>query len=265
MPRSLSTNQIDKLGARLRAARVIAADDRGLLERLLGDHALATAEVQQLLTERLGLETGSRVKREAGIIEKLRRQPSLPLSRMWDLGGVRVVRDMTRAEQDDLRDQLVAALADPTVKVLDRRASPRHGYRAMHVITQAQGCRVEIQVRTQLQHYWAELIETFAGVWGRQVRYGEPPDQPDMLIAGERSVTRAAFLELLSGFADRIAAYEETVGHIDLTERTLGEEVSGEDRDRVAVARQELQAVRSEILAVFRPMIEAGLIEGSSP
>lgn len=193
-----------------------------LLEQLLSDHAHATAEVQQLLIDRLGLETGSRVKREAGIIEKLRRQPSLPLSRMWDLGGVRVVRDMTRAEQDDLRDQIMVALADPAVKALDRRVSPRHGYRAVHVITQAQGCRVEIQIRTQLQHFWAELLETFAGGWGRQVRYGEPPDEPERLIGGEGSITRAAFLELLGGFADRIAAYEEAVGHVDLTERTLG-------------------------------------------
>jgi Region found in RelA / SpoT proteins len=264
VPRSLSTNQIDKLGARLRAASAIAPADRTLLERLLGDYARATAEVQQLLTDRLGLETGSRVKREAGIIEKLRRQPSLPLSRMWDLGGVRIVRDMTRAEQDDLRDRVVMCLADPSVKTLDRRASPRHGYRAVHIVTQAQGCRVEIQIRTQLQHYWAELIETFAGAWGRQVRYGEPPDEPDRQIAGEGSVTRAAFLDLLAGFSDRIAAYEETVGHVDMTERTLGEEVSGDERDQVAVAKQELQAMRADILAVFEPMIQAGLIEGSA-
>jgi hypothetical protein len=37
---------------------------------------------------------------------------------------------------------------------------------------------------------------------GRQVRYGELPDQPDLLIAGEGSITRATFLELLGGFAD---------------------------------------------------------------
>ena len=134
----------------------------------------------------------------------------------------------------------------------------------MHIVTQAQGCRVEIQIRTQLQHYWAELIETFAGAWGRQVRYGEPPDEPDRQIAGEGSVTRAAFLDLLAGFSDRIAAYEETVGHVDMTERTLGEEVSGDERDQVAVAKQELQAMRADILAVFEPMIQAGLIEGSA-
>lgn len=150
------------------------------------------------------------------------------------------------------------------MKALDRRVSPRHGYRAVHVITQAQGCRVEIQIRTQLQHFWAELLETFAGGWGRQVRYGEPPDEPERLIGGEGSITRAAFLELLGGFADRIAAYEEAVGHVDLTERTLGEQVSGDDRNQVAVTRRELQAIRADILAVFQPMIQAGLIDGSS-
>jgi hypothetical protein len=264
VPRSLSTNQIDKLGARLRIAQAIGPDDRALLEQLLGDHVRATAEVQQLLADRLGLETGSRVKREAAIVEKLRRQPSLPLSRMWDLGGVRVVRDMTRAEQDDLRDQIMVALADPGARALDRRASPRHGYRAVHVITQAQGCRVEIQVRTHLQHLWAELIETFAGAWGRQVRYGEPPDKPDTLIVGEGSITRAAFINLLHEFADLIATYEEADGHVDLTERTLGEQASGEDHAQVAVAKQELQAMRADILAVFQTMFQAGLIDGSS-
>lgn len=44
----------------------------------------------------------------------------------------------------------------------------------------------------------------------------------------------------------------------------LGEQVSGDDRNQVAVTRRELQAIRADILAVFQPMIQAGLIDGSS-
>ena len=53
---------------------------------------------------------------------------------------------------------------------------PMHGYRAVHVIVGYQRCTVEIQIRTPYQHRWAESFEKLADKWGRQIRYGEPPD-----------------------------------------------------------------------------------------
>ena len=62
-----------------------------------------------MLLERLGLQSTSRVKAPETIVAKLQRQPTLHLSRMQDIGGLRVVRDMTRMEQDELRDAIIAA------------------------------------------------------------------------------------------------------------------------------------------------------------
>ena len=50
----------------------------------------------------------------------------------------------------------------PQARVLDLRARPSHGYRAIHVAPMIDGYRVEVQVRTNLQHLWAELSETLA-------------------------------------------------------------------------------------------------------
>lgn len=258
MPRSLSTNQIDRLGARLRIVGMIAPADRDLLERLRADHFHATAEAQRLLIEQLGLETTSRVKTVETIVDKLRRQPTLPLSRMWDIGGLRTAREMTRSQQTELRDRVILVL--PDARVVDRCADPRQGYRAAHVLTTIERCRVEVQVRTRLQHLWAELMEWFAGQWGRQMRYGDPPLAPDAPVGPSGGLTRVEVYASLLRFADRIAAHEEAIDDIERAELELGEEASEDARSRLAVTRDELQAVRHELLSVFEPMIRAGLI-----
>jgi hypothetical protein len=50
-----------------------------------------------------------------------------------------------------------------------------HGYRAVHVIVFPEGAPIEIQVRTEWQHEWAEFFEKLADLVGRGIRYGEPP------------------------------------------------------------------------------------------
>jgi ppGpp synthetase/RelA/SpoT-type nucleotidyltranferase len=261
MPRSLSTNRIDKLGKRLRSSATITAEDRELLEQLRADHFRATAALQYLLLERLDLQSTSRVKAPETIVAKLQRQPTVPLSRMQDIGGLRVVRDMTRLAQNDLRDRLVAALPKDT-RVVDRRTDPRSGYRAVHVLTTAEGCRVEIQVRTRLQDLWAQLMEWLADRWGRQMRYGEPPTDPETPAAPESSWTRGRLYVVLLGFADHVASHEEAIEEIERAERSLGEEAPEDARSRLALTRAELQAVRQEILTVFETAIQAGLIGG---
>lgn len=41
---------------------------------------------------------------------------------------------------------------------------------------------VEIQVRTKLEDAWAQIFESVADRWGRQMRYGDEPQNPDAAI-----------------------------------------------------------------------------------
>jgi ppGpp synthetase/RelA/SpoT-type nucleotidyltranferase len=182
VPRSLSKSQIDKLGERLAAAPVASEEDLAQLQALRnGDYAAARDTVMAVLLS-LGVLPGeeltARLKTNATIIDKLRR--GTKLSSMQDVAGARVMRRMLLTEQD----QMVAAVAKrftgphgESPKIVDRRATPSFGYRAVHVVVRSNGCPVEIQVRTFLQHLWAQIFEDMADLpaFGRGVRYGEPP------------------------------------------------------------------------------------------
>lgn len=80
-----------------------------------------------------------------------------------------------RRAQDSLVARLSNLFEDSArpVKQVDRRADPRSGYRAVHLIVHVDDVPVEIQVRTELQHEWAEFFEKLADHLGRGIRYGE--------------------------------------------------------------------------------------------
>lgn len=71
------------------------------------------------------------------------------------------------------------------------------------MIAEVDGYLVEIQVRTRIQHWWAQLLEKIADAWGRQVRYGQEPTEPgadaggrtrrEVLIVYDRSSGRVIF------------------------------------------------------------------------
>ncbi len=121
----LSRSQIDQLGRRLRKTNPTTVEDLRLLEqvRILYEDSLTA--VITVLTD-LGLEPGSRMKTTGTIIEKLRRSPTMALSRMQDVAGARVVAEMNREEQDRLVERIVRRFDD--VEVNDRRANPSFGY-----------------------------------------------------------------------------------------------------------------------------------------
>lgn len=56
--------------------------------------------------------------------------------------------------------------------VLDRRANPSYGYRAVHVICQVGDRWVEVQIRTELQHWWAQLSEKLSDIRDPKIKYG---------------------------------------------------------------------------------------------
>jgi len=121
-------------------------------------------------------------------IAKLKRS-SLRLTQVQDIAGCRVVVPLARA-QDALMEQLTTA--HPEWRVVDRRERPSHGYRAVHVVAMVGGLPVELQIRTELQHQWAELSEA----WDRRfpgIKYGDGPG--DLLTILDQISDGIAFAE----------------------------------------------------------------------
>ena|SRR5882724_4465674 len=164
----LSKNQINRLGDRLRTGDVGESDLR-LLDNYRRSFTDAYEDVVVRIRDQLGLEpTGRPAKSKTSIIEKLRRERTR-LSRMQGIAGCRVIVPDILTQ-----DEVVAGLNGLFEKsiVVDRREHPSHGYRAVHVIVDSAGRLVEIQVRTSLQHLWAELSEKLSDVVDSAIKYG---------------------------------------------------------------------------------------------
>src|SRR5262249_32408172 len=131
----------------------------------------AYEQVFDYLTQ-LGLKPGGRAgKTTLSIRAKLIRERTR-LSRMQDIAGCRVIAENV-AEQDRIVGELKAKF--PEHEVFDRREKPSHGYRAVHFVAYISGMPVEIQIRTSLQHAWAEVSEKLSDV-DPMIKYGGGPD-----------------------------------------------------------------------------------------
>ncbi len=111
-----------------------------------------------------------RLKRLPTIAGKLLREPTMKLSRMGDIGGIRAV----------LPDQAAAyAVAGrlrrnwTITQFRDYVADPKpDGYRAIHLINRNRGQLIEVQLRTPRQDDWANLVEAFSRSLAPGLKYG---------------------------------------------------------------------------------------------
>jgi ppGpp synthetase/RelA/SpoT-type nucleotidyltranferase len=202
----------------LKAGDRPSVDDLALLQSLLEAYDEALEVAAKKVWDGLNVRVSSRIKNTGTITEKLRRSDRASLDTIQDLAGIRIVMDGSdRRAQDSLVARLSDLFEEATrpVRQVDRRADPRSGYRAVHLIVHVDDVPVEIQVRTELQHEWAEFFEKLADRLGRGIRYGEQAsfgnlnlqvatDLPEHL---QRFADDAVGLALLC--ADLISAIEE--------------------------------------------------------
>jgi hypothetical protein len=174
---SLTRSQIEQLGIRLVREPVPADADIAILHQLLLTYERALERAVSRVRDQVDALPTSRVKNTGTILEKLNRHGGSWLKSIQDIAGMRIVGSFDRNGQDVLVAQLVSLFSGEPRKprVIDRRARPMHGYTAVHVVIYPDGLPVEIQVRTRLQHEWADLFEKLADRIGREIRYGGPP------------------------------------------------------------------------------------------
>jgi putative GTP pyrophosphokinase len=176
---AVSKSQLDRLGSRLRNAESPSSEDLLLLNRYREQFIAVSDSVVALLRTLTSYSIESRHKSIPSIVAKLRRKQPARLSAIQDMAGARIiVFDAT--DQDELVHKIAARL--PTSIIDDKRKEPVHGYRAVHVIA-SHPLVYEIQVRTTLEHAWAQLSERLADRHGFELKYGGgPPSVRDALL-----------------------------------------------------------------------------------
>lgn len=122
-----------------------------------------------------------RLKRMPTIIDKLRRYPAMKLTTMQDIGGVRAILNSTK-DVYSLRDNY---LNNPRLshELIDQKdyikySRSEDGYRSVHLIyryknkraSHYDNLRIEMQIRTKLQHIWATAVETMGTFLGQALK-----------------------------------------------------------------------------------------------
>jgi putative GTP pyrophosphokinase len=227
-PGEISKSQIDRLGDRLRTD-AIHEEDLRLLDFYRRSFRDAYEEVIGKIREQVDLEiTGRPAKSITSIADKLRRE-SIRLSQIQDIAGLRlVVEDL--AHQDDLISQINHMFTQTTI--VDRRANPSHGYRAVHLIVVSREKLIEVQVRTALQHMWAESSEKLSDIVDSAIKYG----------GGD-----AKIVDILASASDLVAKQESSDAGLQGIEARLRKIEIEHLRDVSPVDKETLVALAQEI------------------
>jgi ppGpp synthetase/RelA/SpoT-type nucleotidyltranferase len=182
----VSKSRIDRAG-RLLSQKAFDYDENALaldldFEAFRRDHleplTFLSSSLQAWLNEEdVQFYIAQRLKRRPQILRKLRRF-SVRLSQLQDIGGCRIIVE-SNEEVSRLRDQidryLRGVLVGSNIQWTDYRERGRDvtGYRALHGVMRFRGFTIEMQIRSRLQHYWAESIERTSVVYGTRLKESE--------------------------------------------------------------------------------------------
>lgn len=186
-----SANQIDKAGKTFFNPKLGAFERGGAIAQIWNwraSHSYPLNALHMTLRNRAlkvdaTANTAQRLKRLESILRKLGRQSTMQMSQMQDVGGCRVILpgmarlNMLRFiyETNPLRHELNRSR--------DYINDPKDdGYRSIHQMYRFTGrgsslpwdkLRIEIQLRTKLQHAWATCVETVDAFTAEDLKFGK--------------------------------------------------------------------------------------------
>ncbi|PZO91682.1 MAG: (p)ppGpp synthetase [Sphingomonas sanxanigenens] len=182
---TLSKSRIDKAGRSLAHPAELTMEIMEL-EEDFDEYRISHLEPLSLTTLELqswlhgyggGYYIAQRVKRKPQILRKLRRL-SVRLTQLQDIGGCRII-----VEKNEDVDRLIAFIKENVSKfdsfsvkrVTDYREKGRDetGYRSAHLLLERSGRSLELQIRSRIQHYWAESVERTSVIYGKYLKEQE--------------------------------------------------------------------------------------------
>ncbi len=211
---------------------------RNLADRWRACHAYPINTFQATLRVRLKPFGGSpiaaqRLKRMPTIIDKLKRYPTMHLTDMQDIGGVRAVlesiHDVNRLANEYRKKK--GSFAHELINEKNYIRSPRSedGYRSLHLVYRYKnrqnpsydGLKLELQIRTKLQHTWATAVETMGTFLGQALK-SRRGDQEwlDFFAVVSSAFAHIENSPLIPRYAE--LSCDETFKMVDNAERSLG-------------------------------------------
>lgn len=108
-----------------------------------------------------------RLKRLPSIIDKIKRFPGMQVTTMGDIGGIRIITKDLKSVKT-MRNKIIDGRSrNKLISEKDYLKSPKDsGYRGIHLNYSYQGkkeaykgFRIELQIRSKIQHAWATAVE----------------------------------------------------------------------------------------------------------
>lgn len=181
-----SKKQVRKAGEVLIGKSDLLSEDEALniLSNWRSSHTYPLNSIQNSLrykAKQLGdnYVVTQRLKRKISITNKLHRFPNMKLDTMQDIGGCRAIlpnNELVYTLSENMKD----ARSINIIKENDYISKPKEtGYRGIHLISkycgknpEFEGLQIEIQIRSEIQHYWATAVEIIDRFTKQQLKAG---------------------------------------------------------------------------------------------
>lgn len=140
-----------------------------------------------------------RLKRKPQIVRKLNRL-SVRLTQLQDIGGCRIIlekNELVEQAVEFFKKKIESTTDLSLTRITDYREKGRDvtGYRSVHLLLERGGKKLELQLRSRIQHYWAESIERTSVIYGYHLKEGE--GDPEVISYFQK--LSDAFYEIESG------------------------------------------------------------------